>query len=229
MDIRRHTGAYENFQERNRISNLCFTIQSISRWLNIYVLYLNKENWSVINFETHSVLRAAFFKLGKANNSAAASWSCIFWTFPYERVAPSLWVQFFATPWTVAHQASLSITNFWSLPKLVSVESVMPSSHLILCCPLFLLPSVFPSIRIFSNESVLHISWLKYWSFSFTVSPSIEYSGLISFSMDWLDFLAVQGTLKSLLQQHSSKTSLLRHSAFFIVQLYIYTWLLEKP
>ena len=117
-----------------------------------------------------------------------------------------------------AHQASLSITNSWNLLKLLSVESVMPSNHLILCRPLLLPPSVFPSIRVrFSNESVLRIRWPKYWSFS--ISPSNEYSGLISFRMDWLDLLAVQGTLKSLLQHHSSKASILQHSAFFIVQL----------
>ena len=120
---------------------------------------------------------------------------------------------------TIAHQASLSITNSQSLLKLMSIESVMPSSHLILCCPFFLLPSVFPSIRVFSNESVVHIRWPKYWSFTFSTSPSNEHPGLISFRMDWLDLLAVQGTLKSLLQHHSSKTSVLRHSAFLIVQL----------
>ena len=128
-------------------------------------------------------------------------------------------VQLFATPWTVARQASLSITNPQSLLKLMSIESVMPSSHLILCCPLLLSPSIFSSIRIFSNESVLCIRWPKYWSFSFSISPSNEYSGLISFRMDWLDLLAVQGTLKSLLQHHSSKASILRCSAFFTVQL----------
>ena len=111
------------------------------------------------------------------------------------------------------------ITNSWSLLKFMFIESVMPSSHLILCCPLLLLPSIFPSIRVFSNESVLRIRWPKYWSFSFSISPSNEYSGLISFRMDRLDLLAVQGTLKSLLQHHSSKASILQHSAFFIVQL----------
>ena len=128
-------------------------------------------------------------------------------------------VWLFETPWTAAHQASLSITNTRSLLKLMSIESVMPSNHLILCCPLLLLLSIFPSIRVFSNESSLHIRWPKYWSFSFNISPSKELSGLISFRMDWLDLLAVQGTLKSLLQHHSSKASILRLSAFFIVQL----------
>ena len=133
-------------------------------------------------------------------------------------------VRLFTTPWTAAHQASLSITNSWSLRKLMSIESVMPSNHLILCHPLLLLPSILPSIRVFSNESVLCIRWPKYWSFSFSISPSNEYSGLISFRMDWLDLLAVQGSLQSLLQQHSSKASNLQHSTFFIVQLsYPYT------
>ena len=122
------------------------------------------------------------------------------------------------TPWTAAHQASLSITNSRSLIKFISIESVMLSNHLILC-PLLLPLSIFPSIRAFSNESVLHIRWPKYWSFSFNTSPSNEYSGLISFRMDWLDLLAVQGTLKSLLQHHSSKASILRCSAFFTVPL----------
>ena len=122
----------------------------------------------------------------------------------------------FASPWTAAHQAPLSISNSQSLLKLMSIESAIPSNHLILCRPL-LLPSIFPSIRVFSKESVLHIRWPKYWSFSFNISPSNEYSGLIS--IDWLDLLAVQGTLKSLLQHHSSKASILWCSAFFMVQL----------
>ena len=128
-------------------------------------------------------------------------------------------VRLFETPWTAACQASLSITNSRSLPKLMSFESVMPSNHLILCHPLLLLPSIFPSIRVFSNESVFHIRWPKHWSFSFSISPSNEYSGLISFRMDWLDLLAVQGTLKSLLQHHSSKASVLQCSTFLLVQL----------
>ena len=128
-------------------------------------------------------------------------------------------VQLPVTPWTATCQASLSITNSQNLLKLMSIESVIPSNHLILCRPLLLLPSIFPSIRVFSSESVLRIKWPKNWSFSFSISPSNEYSGLISFRMDWLDLLAVQGTLKSLLQHHSSKASILQCSAFFIVQL----------
>ena len=128
-------------------------------------------------------------------------------------------VRLFAIPWTRAHQASLSITNSWSLLKLICIKSVMPSNHLILCHPLLLLPSIFPNIRIFSNESVLHIRWPKYWSFSFSISPSNEYLGKISFRMDWLDLLAFQGTLKSLLQHHTSKSSILWLSVFFIGQL----------
>ena len=125
-------------------------------------------------------------------------------------------VRLFATPWIAARQASLSITNSWSLLKLMSIKSVMPSNHLILCRPLFLLPSIFRSIRVFSSESVLCIRWPKYWSFSFSISPSNEYSGLISFRIDCLDLLAVQETLKNLLQHCSSKASILWHSAFFI-------------
>ena len=128
-----------------------------------------------------------------------------------------VWI--FATPWIATCQASLSITNFQSLLKLMCIELVMPSSHLILCCPLLLLPPIPPSIRIFSNESVFHMRWPKYWSFSFSISPSNEHPGLISFRMDWLDLLAVQGTLNCLLQHHSSKASIFWCSAFFTVQL----------
>ena len=143
----------------------------------------------------------------------------IFLSIIFSSVQSLMHVQLFATPWTAARQASLSITNSWSLLKLKSIESMMPSNYLILCCPLLLLPSIFPSIRVFANESVLRIQWPKYWSFSFNISPSNEYSGLISFRMDWLDLLAVQGAIKSLLQHHSSKASILQRSAFFIVQL----------
>ena len=128
-------------------------------------------------------------------------------------------VWLFQTPWITAHQASLSITNSWSRPKPMSIESVMPQNHLIFCRPILLLPPIPPSIKVFSSESVLHIRWPKYWSSSFSISPSNEHPGLISFRMDWLDLLAVQGTLKSLLQHQSSKASILRCSAFFTVQL----------
>ena len=128
-------------------------------------------------------------------------------------------VQLFATPWTAAHQASLSITNSWSLPKPMSIESVMPSSHLIVCRPLLLLPPIPPSIRVFSDESTLRMRWPKYWSCSFNISPSNEHPGLISFRIYWLDLLAVQGTLKSLLQHHSSKASIPQCSSLFVVQL----------
>ena len=142
-----------------------------------------------------------------------------FITFQFSSVQSLTCVRLFVTPWAAVQQASLSITNLWSLLKLMPIESVMPPNHLILCPPLLLLPSIFPSIRVFSKESVLHIRWPKYWSFSFSISPSNEYSQLISFRMDWLDLLAVQGTLRSLLQHHSSKAPIFRHSAFFIVQL----------
>ena len=136
-------------------------------------------------------------------------------------------VQLFVTSWTSARQASLSSTNSWRPPKGRSIESVVPSNSLILRCPLLLLPSILPIIRVFSNESALRIRWPKYWSFSFNISPSNEHPELISFRMDWLDLLAVQGTPKSLLQHHSSKASILRHSAFLIVQLSL--WLVGKP
>ena len=143
----------------------------------------------------------------------------IFLSVQFSSVQSLSHVWLFATPRTAAHQVSLSIDNSQSLLKLMSIELVMPSNHHILCHPLLLLPSIFPSIRVFSNESALRIRLPKYWSFSFSISPSSEYSGLISFRMDWLDLLAVQGTLKSLLQHHISKASILWHSAFFIVQL----------
>ena len=137
----------------------------------------------------------------------------------YSSVQSLSCIRLFAIPWTAAHQASLSIARPWSLFKLMSIELVMPSNHLILCHPLLLLPSIFRSIRVFSNESVLPVRWPEYWSFSFNISPSNEYSGLISFRMDWLDLLAFQGTLKSFLQHHSSKASILWRSAFFNSQL----------
>ena len=140
-------------------------------------------------------------------------------TFQLNSVPLLSCVLLFATPRTAARQASLSITNSQSLLKLMPIESVRPSNHFILCHPLLLLPSIFPSIRVFSNDSVLCIRWPKYWSFSFSISFANEYSGLISFRMDWLDLLAVQRTLKSLLQHHSSKASIIQHSVFFVVQL----------
>ena len=139
------------------------------------------------------------------------------------------YVWLFVTPWTAAHQASLSFTISWSLLKLMSIKAVMPSNHLILCYPLLLLPSIFPSIRVFSNKSVLCIRWPKYWSFSFSISPSNVYSELISFRIDWLDLLVLQGTLKGLLQHHSTKASILQLSSFLWSNSHIHTWLLEKP
>ena len=160
---------------------------------NLIVLYAFRKVQSVITHGTHS------------RTSSSVQWLSCVW--------------FFVTPWTTACHASLSITNSQSLLKLTSIESVMPTNHLILHCPLLLLPSIFPSIKVFSNESALHIRWPKDWSFSFSISPSNEYSGLISFRMDWLHLLAIQGILKSLLQHHSPKASILWYSAFFIVQL----------
>ena len=145
--------------------------------------------------------------------------NCVCFAICYCLVQSLSCVRFFVTPWTAACQASLSITNYQSLLKLMSIELVMPSNHLILCCPLLLLPSILPSVRVFSDKSVLRIRWPKYWSFSFSMSPSNEYSGLISFRMDWLDLLTVQGILKSFVQHHISKASILRHSGDFIVQL----------
>ena len=173
-------------------------LSPVSRVWSIYPDYRKNRLLNVMNL-TH------YWKsFGKFQFSSVQSLSCV-------------WL--FSTPWTAAHQASLSITNCRSLPKPMSAESVMRSNHLILCCPFLLSPSIFSSIRVFSNESALRIRWTKYWSFSFKISPSNEYSGLISFRMDWLDLLAVQGTLKGLLQHHSSKASILWCSAFFTVQL----------
>ena len=189
-----------------------------------------EASWRVCVPGQYFVQRSIVFKLGYA-----AIWKKKIKVFITQIVLESLYpdlqflhissvqllsrVQLFATPWTVAHQASLSTTNSRNLLKLTSIESMMPSNHLILCRPLLLLPSVIPSIRVFSNESVLHIRWPKCWSFSYSISPSNECSGLISFRMDWFDLLAVQGTLKSCLQHHSSKASILQCSTFFTVQL----------
>ena len=160
------------------------------------------------------LLSTSYKTRNKLVECASCKFLCIYHQF--SSVQSLSHVRLFATPWTAALQASLSITNSWSLWKLLSIESVMPSN---LCHPPLLPPSIFPSIRVFSNESALCIRWPKYWSFNFSISPSNEYSGLISFRMDWLDLLAVQGTLKSLLQHHSSKASIRWHSAFFILQL----------
>ena len=148
-------------------------------------------------------------------------------TFSSVQSLSHIWL--FVTPWTAACQAYLSITNSRSLLKLMSIKSVMPSDNLILCCPLLLSSSIFPSLRVFSNESILHIRWPEHCSFSFSISASNEYSGLISFRIDWLDLLAAQGTLKSLLQHHSSKASILWYSASLYSNSHIHTWLLEKP
>ena len=154
-----------------------------------------------------------------------------FWTFLFSSVQSLSCVQLFATPWAAARQASLSITNSRSLPKVMSIESVMPSNHLILCRPLLFLPPILPSIRVFSNESTLCMRWPKYWSFNFNISPSNEHPGLISFRMDWLELLTVQGTLKSLLQHHSSKASILQCSAFLtncFNKILIFSWILNR-
>ena len=150
--------------------------------------------------------------------SLSACLTILYYSKPSVQFSSLSRVRLVATPW-IAGQASLSTTNSWSSPRLTSIESVMPSSHLILCCPLLLLPPIPPSIRVFSNESTLRMRWLKYWSLSFSIIPSKEIPGLISFPMDWLDLLAVQGTVRSLLQYHSSKASILWRSAFFTVQL----------
>ena len=197
----------------------------------------NPMDYSLPGFSVHEILQARILEwvvmLSSRGSSRPRDWTqafCItggFFTIWATREAYSsissvqllshVWL--FATPWIAAHQASLSITNSQSLLRLMSIESVMPSSHLILCRPLLLLPPIPPSIRVFSNESTLHLRWPKYWSFSFSISPSKEHPGLISFRTDLLDLLAVQGTLKNLLQHHSSKASILHHSAFFTVQL----------
>ena len=180
------------------------------------VLPMNIQGWfplGLIRFDLLAVLRT--LKSLFQHHSLKAS--VHFFQFSSVQSLSRVWL--LETPWTAACQASLSITNSRNSPKLMSIESVMPSNHLILCRPLLLLPSIFPRVRVFSNESALHIRWPKYWSFSFNISPSNEHPGLISIRMDWLDLLAVQGTLKSLLQHHSSKASIFRSSAFLIVQL----------
>ena len=182
------------------------------RYENITFLFYNNLLLELLNWKFKMVWYLNHWRLGQPTIPQSAFFSLAV-QFSHSVVS-------FVTPWTAACQASLSITNSWSFLKLMSIESVMPSNHLILCRPLLLLPSIFPSLRVFSNETALCIRWPEYWSFSFNISPSSEYSGLISFSMDWLNLLAVQRALKSLLQHHSSKASILRCSAFFMVQLY---------
>ena len=176
----------------------------------------NYEN-SVIAEPSHLCFKPWMGEFEVPSNPSIVSKTTTYQAISSVHLLSHVWL--FANPRTAARQVSLSITNSWSRPKPMSIESVMPSNHLILCRPLLLLPSIFPSIRVFSSESALHIWWPKCWSFSFNISPCNEHPGLISFRMDWLDLLAVQGTLKSLLQHHSSKVSILQCSAFFIVQL----------
>ena len=183
----------------------CVSFCLYSKMSHLYPLTFRFYSHVVVQSLSHAQLFASPWT---AAHQASLSFSSV-------QLLSLVWC--FATPWTAAHQASLSITNFWNLLKLMSIALVMPSNHLIFCRPLVLLPSIFPSIRVFSKESVLRIRWPKYWSFS--ISPSNEHPGLISFRMDWFDILAIQGTLKSLLQHHSSKASILWLSAFFIVQL----------
>ena len=188
--------------------SVCFLCFSFDQWVSRACVFHRDSRVSREKKKKNKSVRACKAVLSctvhMVQISSAQSLSCI---------------RLFVTPWTTAYKASLSITNSWSLLKLMSIELVMPSNHLILCHPLLLLPSIFPSIRVFSNESILRIKWPKHWSVSFSISSSSEYSGLISFRLDWLDLLAVQGTLKSLLQHHSSKASILWCSASFIVQL----------
>ena len=197
----------------------------------LHTLFWNLKHVTLFRPFTKKKITLNISQLGCGDSSV--------WVSPYDHVKISyvlfssvhslsrVWLS--VTSWTAAHEVSLSITNCWSLLKPMSIELVMPSNRLILCCPLLLLPSIFPSIRVFSNESVLRMRWPKYQSFSFNISPFNEHPGLISFRMDWLDLLAVQGTLKSLLEQHSSEASILRHSAFFKSNSHIHTWPLEKP
>ena len=224
------------------VFSLCVCAKSLQSYLTL----CNPMDWSPPGSSIHGIRWASILEWAAVPSSKASSWprdwTCISYIscigrqvlyhyrhlgrpalsqhYPqFSSVQPLSPVRLFVTPWTTAHQASLSITNSQSPPKPMSIEAVMPSNHLILCRSLLLLPSIFPSIRVFSNDSALRIRWPKYWSFSFSISPSNEHPGLISFRMDWLDLLAVQETLKRLLQHHSSKASILQHSAFFIVQL----------
>ena len=182
------------------------------------IITKNEHRCCQINYpEVLNILHLYFYVIIKY--TIMNSKNSYIWKVQFSSIQSLSFVQFFVIPWPAACQVSLSITNSWDILKLMSVELVMPFKHLILCHPLFLLPSIFHSIRVFSNESVLRIRWPEYWSFSFSISPSNEHPGLISFRMDDLDLLAVQGTLKSLLQHHSSKASILWCSTFFIIQL----------
>ena len=193
------------------------------------------EVWACIQAASTSSMR----EFHRAVNGRTAlfysfwGWVCTYmcvWVFAYVAVVQSQSrVPLFATPWTVTHQTSLTFTISWSLLKLMPIESVIPSNNFVLCHPLLLLPSIFHSIRVFSNESALPIRWPKYWSFSFSIIPSSEYSGLISFRIDWLDLLAVQRTLKSLLQHHSSEASIFCAQLSLYSNSHIHTWLLKKP
>ena len=183
-----------------------------------WLLRMSKINLSALSYKLPFFWPILMLELDSANQNFPLLAASVFSSVQFSSVQSLNRVWLFVIPWTVAHQAYLSVSS-QILIGLISIESVMPSNHLILCHPLLLLLSIFPSIRIFSNESALHIRWSKYWSFSFSISPFNEYSGLISFRMDWLDLLAVQGTLKSLLQHHSTKASVLWHWSFFMVQL----------
>ena len=202
---------------------LRYVIQSISSESNITYIWWDVETFkdlprslSGFLFLHEHILHAIIWK--SSVNTMRFMFLNLWFYLQFSSAQLLSRVRLFVTPWTAAHQASLSITNSRSPPKPMSIELVMPSNHLILCRPFLLLPSIFPSIRVFSNKSALCMRWPKYWSFSFSISPSNEHPGLISFRTDWLDLLSVQGTLKSLLQHHSSKASILRCSGFFIVK-----------
>ena len=211
------------------------TNNNVELFIHVYKINLRRKIFNFMNWN-QSLCIWNFHTKPTFNESWNLPWSSkwLKWLvnkFPlqFSSVQSLSRVWLFVTPWSGARQAFLPITNSWSLLKLMSIKPMMPSNYLTLSCPLHLLPSIFPSIRVFSNEPILHNRWPKYWSFSFIISPSNEYSGLISFRMDWLDLLAVQGTLKSLLQHHSSKASILQRSAFLWSNSHIHTWLLEKP
>ena len=189
-----------------KVNTVCFGLMLSITWQHIIICFYN---WTVYYFGAY----------GKNSKTEEYLWDFRVGNSQFSSVQSLSYDRLFVTPWTVISQAFLSITDTQSLLKFIFIESVMPSNHLILCCPLLLLLSIFPSIRVFSNEYILHIRWPKYWSFSFSISSSNEYSGLIFFRIDWFDLLAFQGFLKSVLQHHSSKTSIIWHSAFLIVHL----------